>query len=107
MAVRTAAEKGSERHMSPAAQILRFLIRCYQLVLSPLMGPSCRYDPSCSAYALEAVLTHGAVRGSYLAVRRILRCHPWGGWGYDPVPAPREGCRGHHVNSRSQAAERT
>ena len=63
------------------------LIRFYQVCLSPLKGgPSCRFTPTCSQYALEAFRKHGPFKGLYLAVRRILRCHPWGGHGYDPVP---------------------
>src|SRR5579862_9447624 len=61
-------------------------IRAYQLLLSPILLPSCRYYPSCSHYAAEAVARHGAGRGSLLALRRLARCHPWGGSGYDPVP---------------------
>lgn len=72
--------------MSPAAYALKALIRAYQLLISPLIGPTCRYLPSCSAYAAEAVETHGAVKGGWLATKRICRCHPWGGSGYDPVP---------------------
>jgi uncharacterized protein len=71
--------------------LLRGLIRAYQLLLSPLLGPSCRYLPSCSSYAAEAIATHGSLRGSWLALRRLLRCHPWGGSGYDPVPPARAG----------------
>ena len=64
-----------------------FLIRFYQVCLSPLKGgPSCRFTPTCSQYALEAFRKHGPFKGFYFAVRRILRCHPWGGHGYDPVP---------------------
>jgi putative membrane protein insertion efficiency factor len=62
------------------------LIRLYQWTISPVLPPSCRYAPSCSHYAVEAVTRHGALRGGWLAVRRILRCHPWGGAGLDPVP---------------------
>ena len=61
-------------------------IRFYQRFLSPLKPPTCRYSPTCSAYAIQALRKHGPVKGLYLAVRRILRCHPWGGSGYDPVP---------------------
>jgi putative membrane protein insertion efficiency factor len=67
--------------------VLRGLIRAYQLVVSPLLLPSCRYLPSCSEYAAEAIAIHGPARGLLLAVRRLARCHPWGGSGYDPVPA--------------------
>ncbi len=62
------------------------LLRGYRLLISPLYGPVCRYHPSCSAYALEAVSTHGSLRGSWLALRRLARCHPWAAGGFDPVP---------------------
>lgn len=62
------------------------LIRLYQVTLSPYMGRQCRYTPTCSNYAIEALQKHGLLRGSWLALRRILRCAPWGGSGYDPVP---------------------
>lgn len=61
-------------------------IRFYQLCISPMLPPSCRFTPTCSQYAIEAVMRHGLLRGAWLAIRRILRCHPWGGSGYDPVP---------------------
>ncbi len=68
------------------------LIRFYQVAISPWTPASCRFTPTCSAYAAEAVERHGAVRGSWLALRRLGRCHPWGGSGYDPVPPlPRAG----------------
>ena len=63
-----------------------FLIRFYQTCISPLKQPCCRFTPTCSQYALEAFRKHGPFKGLYLTVRRILRCHPWGGHGYDPVP---------------------
>ena len=66
-----------------------FLIRGYQLLLSPLLGNNCRFHPTCSEYAIEAVRAHGVARGRWLAVRRIGRCHPWGGAGHDPVPPRR------------------
>lgn len=61
-------------------------IRFYQVCISPMTPPSCRFTPTCSQYAIEAIRRHGPLRGSWLALRRILRCHPWGGSGYDPVP---------------------
>lgn len=67
---------------------LTSLVRGYQRFVSPLLPPSCRFWPSCSSYALEALDKHGAARGTMLAVRRLCRCHPWGGHGYDPVPDP-------------------
>lgn len=67
-------------------RLLILLLIAYRAVVSPLYGQVCRFFPSCSAYALEAVTVHGAVRGSYLAVRRLVRCHPWNSGGLDPVP---------------------
>jgi putative membrane protein insertion efficiency factor len=66
--------------------VLTLLVRGYQLLISPLLGPRCRFYPSCSAYALEALRRHGALRGSWLAVRRLARCHPWNPGGVDHVP---------------------
>lgn len=68
-------------------------IRFYRLAVSPLMPPSCRFEPTCSAYAITAIERHGVLRGLWLGLRRILRCHPWGGAGYDPVPPARHLCR--------------
>ncbi|MCX6398740.1 MAG: membrane protein insertion efficiency factor YidD [Propionibacteriales bacterium] len=62
------------------------LVRGYQLLISPLLGPTCRYYPSCSAYAVQALQVHGAIKGTWLAVRRLLRCHPWSPGGVDHVP---------------------
>jgi putative membrane protein insertion efficiency factor len=81
--------------------LLRGLIRSYQLFISPMLGPSCRYLPSCSDYAAEAIERHGALMGTWLALKRLARCHPWGGHGYDPVPERRRsepliGCRHGH-----------
>lgn len=66
--------------------ILTLPILFYKVCISPLTPPSCRFTPTCSTYALEAIRKHGPLRGTLLAVKRILRCHPWGGSGYDPVP---------------------
>lgn len=72
--------------MSPLAHLLALPVRLYRATCSPFVGMNCRYQPTCSAYALEALDRHGALKGSWLAARRILRCHPLGGSGYDPVP---------------------
>ncbi len=70
-------------------KVISFILLCpiyfYRLVISPLFPPSCRFTPTCSQYAIDAIKKKGPVKGLYLAVRRILRCHPWGGSGYDPV----------------------
>lgn len=79
-------EADRQQTVSLPAVLLRGLIRGYQLFLSPVLGNNCRFDPTCSAYAMEALARHGAVRGTWLGARRILRCHPWGGHGHDPVP---------------------
>lgn len=68
------------------SQCLLYPIYFYQRAISPLLPPSCRFMPTCSQYAVEAIRKHGPFYGLYLAIRRILRCHPWGGSGYDPVP---------------------
>ena len=81
----------AERLEQPAMKYLLIgLLKLYRLVISPLYGNVCRYYPSCSAYALRAVSVHGAVKGSWLAARRLLRCHPWAAGGYDPVPGTPE-----------------
>jgi putative membrane protein insertion efficiency factor len=77
------------RAVSPGSLVraaLLGLIRLYQVTLSPWLGNPCRYEPTCSRYAAEAIERHGALRGVWLAARRLGRCHPWGGSGYDPVP---------------------
>lgn len=71
--------------------LLKSLVHAYRWLISPLLGPSCRFYPSCSAYALEALERFGALKGSWLSIRRIGRCHPWHPGGYDPVP-------GHHCD---------
>lgn len=69
------------------------LIKVYQWGISPLLGRNCRYQPTCSHYMAEALRTHGLFRGLSLGINRILRCHPWGGSGYDPVPKKESGCK--------------
>ncbi|RXR16214.1 membrane protein insertion efficiency factor YidD [Flavobacterium amnicola] len=63
-----------------------FLVRFYQIIISPLLPATCRYQPTCSHYMVEALKKHGVLKGLYLGTKRILSCHPWGGSGYDPVP---------------------
>jgi len=67
-------------------RVLLGAIRAYQLTLSPWLGRSCRFEPTCSVYAAEAIERFGPLRGTFLALRRMSRCHPWGGSGYDPIP---------------------
>jgi hypothetical protein len=79
-------------------RVLLALLRGYQLAISPLIGPRCRFYPSCSNYAIEAVRVHGALRGGWLALRRIGRCNPWNHGGFDPVPPAHDhacGCNHH------------
>jgi putative membrane protein insertion efficiency factor len=85
--------------VSVAASALRGLVRAYQLTVSPLLPAACRFEPSCSRYAMEALTRHGALRGSLLTLKRLGRCHPWGGMGYDPVP-PAINRGGHRDRSR-------
>ena len=68
------------------SKMLILPIKFYQSAISPMFPPACRYTPSCSQYAIEAIMTHGPFKGMWLAMKRILRCNPWGGEGYDPVP---------------------
>jgi len=85
------------QHSTPLHTLLRYTrkaiiwvmllpIRFYQRCISPFTPPSCRFTPTCSQYAKEALIKHGPLKGTWLALRRLLRCHPWGGSGYDPVP---------------------
>jgi len=75
--------------VSPFARLLKRAVRGYQHLFAGRPSP-CRYEPSCSTYAVEAIETHGAIRGGWFATKRICRCHPWGGHGWDPVPEARE-----------------
>jgi len=76
--------------------ILITLIKTYRYAISPFLVPACRYTPSCSCYAQESIALHGVWRGSWLALKRIVRCHPWHEGGYDPVPGS---CHLHHTTS--------
>jgi len=71
--------------------VLIKIVRLYQLAISPVMPPTCRYYPTCSSYAIEALQVHGPVLGAWLTLKRLLRCHPWGGQGFDPVPNKQKG----------------
>lgn len=82
--------------MTPLAYVISLPVRAYRLLASPWIGHSCRFQPTCSAYAMEALARHGGLRGGYLMVRRVLRCNPWGGTGYDPVP-PKQCCGHDHA----------
>jgi putative membrane protein insertion efficiency factor len=75
-----------ERGLPPLTRLALAAIRGYQLLIRPLLTGSCRYLPTCSEYAAEAVITYGALRGGWMGLKRVLRCHPWGGAGLDPVP---------------------
>jgi len=87
--VTSTAQRETRKRPSAAAWLLILLLNGYRRFVSPLLAPRCRFYPSCSAYALEAVRLHGALRGSWLAARRLSRCHPFHAGGLDPVPAPR------------------
>ena len=87
------------------ALVLVLVLRCYQLLLSPVVGPVCRYAPSCSSYAVTAIRERGAVVGCLMAARRLARCHPWAPGGWDPVPPRRERApHAHHHQAPSVAA---
>lgn len=77
---------GARALLSLPGRALLLLIRGYQVTIGLLLPPACRYQPTCSRYAYMAIQRHGALRGGWLAARRLARCHPWGGSGYDPVP---------------------
>lgn len=84
--------------MTPMAWLVSLPIRFYRVVLSPWVGHGCRFQPTCSAYAMEALERHGAIKGTWLMIRRLGRCQPWGSSGYDPVPGAdpmHDACQGH------------
>lgn len=86
--------------MTPLARLLALPVRLYRLIGSPWLGRSCRFQPSCSEYALTALESHGGLKGGALAAWRICRCNPFGGQGYDPVPAA-GGCENHPADAHS------
>lgn len=75
-----------KKRFRPLTKLLILLIRLYQITLSPFIGGSCRYTPTCSNYGLEALRKYGAFKGGWLTIKRVVSCNPWGGSGYDPVP---------------------
>lgn len=75
-----------KKRFRPLTRLFILLIRLYQITLSPWLGKSCRYTPTCSNYGIEALEKYGALKGSWLTIKRVLSCNPWGGSGYDPVP---------------------
>lgn len=83
-------DRPCSRPLDPAQRVALGAIFLYRVTLSSVMGRTCRFLPTCSEYAAEAVRAHGAARGGLLALKRVARCHPWGGSGYDPVPSKRE-----------------
>ena len=87
--MKDSGERPAGARPSGAARLLMLLITGYRRFISPMIPPRCRFAPSCSAYALQAVAEHGAARGAWLAVRRVGRCHPFNPGGYDPVPPGR------------------
>jgi len=102
--VTSTAQREARKRPSAAAWLLILLLNGYRRFVSPLLAPRCRFYPSCSAYALEAVQLHGAVRGSWLAARRLSRCHPFHAGGLDPVPAPGSKACAAETESRRGAA---
>jgi putative membrane protein insertion efficiency factor len=88
------------------ARLLMGLILVYRYSLASIMGQRCRFAPSCSEYGLEAVQRHGAIKGGWLAARRIARCNPWGGSGYDPVPLPLANKPAEHHNCKHQETDK-
>ena len=95
MTIRTTAAATVAMIKKAVTALLILPVRFYQYVISPMMPASCRYTPTCSQYAIEALRVHGPFKGSWLAVKRIARCHPWGGHGHDPVPERSTGTCSH------------
>ncbi len=90
---------GLKRIVDAFTRLLIALIRFYQVAISSVLPGTCRFTPTCSGYTVESIQTHGPIKGLFLAIRRFLRCHPWGGWGYDPVPSRDEtACNSSHTS---------
>jgi uncharacterized protein len=89
---------------NPVQRFLVGLVRAYRFFLSPWLGSACRFEPTCSAYALQALQQHGATAGSYLTLRRLARCHPWCAGGHDPVPEQFGGWLRRHSSSREKTS---
>lgn len=100
---------------SPLQWVFMGIVRLYQLFVSPILGPRCRFQPTCSTYAFDAIKLHGGLKGGWLAIKRIIRCHPWGGHGFDPVPGMKTQrsaleetkCKDHPANSDGDDKEDT
>ena len=82
--------KASNKMQTIFKYVLIIPIKGYRLILSPILGPSCRFQPTCSSYALEALEKHGLIRGTWLTIKRLAKCHPWGDYGIDPVPEKKD-----------------
>lgn len=88
--------------MKLTAHLFRGIVRAYQLLITPILPGTCRYHPTCSQYALDSVVRFGALQGAWLTLKRILRCHPWGAHGYDPVPDELNTSDGRHLSPNQQ-----
>lgn len=88
---------------TPVSWLVLGCIKCYQLLISPMLPSTCRFSPTCSEYAYRAIRTHGILNGLVLGIRRLLRCHPWGGSGFDPVPPGEQRSTAVHVSESDHA----
>lgn len=93
--------------MTMAQQLLKTLIAAYQAIISPLLGPRCRYHPTCSDYMSQAIEQHGALHGAWLGIKRLARCHPWAEGGHDPIPCPLPSCARAHAAPQDQPSSLT
>ena len=92
--------------MSPLAHLLKGAVVAYRYSLSALIGAECRFRPTCSEYAIDAITAHGALKGAWLSVRRVARCHPWGGSGWDPVPRSEDAPQSNNPDGRPASGHR-